>query len=114
MARFSKGNPGGPGRPKGSNFVSICREWAEKKGWDKLISLADGKDYKVGLKDGRVVEVGPSQELQYQAARTLIEYGYGRPSQSVDLTNAGGSFGNPMAGLTESQLKKLADANDQK
>ena len=84
MARFSKGNPGGPGRPKGSNFVSICREWAEKKGWDKLISLADGKDYKIGLKDGRVVEVGPNQDLQFQAMKTLIEYGYGKPSQAVE------------------------------
>lgn len=91
MAKFAKGNPGGPGRPRGSGHVDICRQWAEVRGWQKLIDTADGKGYKVGLKNGRVVEIGPSQELQLQALKIALEYGYGKPHQAVEVSGDGTS-----------------------
>lgn len=85
---FKKGNKvaQGYGRPKGSGHVMICREWAEKKGWKQLINWAEGKDHKLGMgPDGKVHEVGPDLDLQFQATKTLIEYGYGRPPQGLDI-----------------------------
>ena len=86
-ALFKKGNKCGVGhgRPKGSNWITLCRDWAEKKGWYRLINMAEGKGYSVEISHGRTVEIGPSLELQYQATRTLLEYGYGKPSQHVQL-----------------------------
>lgn len=85
---FAEGNQAakGHGRPKGSSYVAICQKWADEKGWRKLIDLADGKDYKVGMKDGRILSLGPDLELQFQATKLLIEYGFGRPKQAVDVS----------------------------
>jgi len=90
MARgrpFQKGNQAGKGhgRPPGPTYVNICREWAEKNGWARLIGWANGDGYKAGIKDGKFIEIGPDMDLQFQAAKTLIEYGYGKPRQAVDL-----------------------------
>ncbi len=89
---FQKNNKAavGHGRPKGSSHILVCREWAEKKGWAKLIDWADGKDYQVGLKDGRMITLGPPLELQFQATKTLLEYGYGKPTQAIHQTGVQG------------------------
>ena len=83
---FQPGNKFGKGRPKGSTYVEICKDWAEKKGWGRLIGWANGDGYKAGLKDGRFIELGPDLELQYQATKTLLEYGYGKPRQAVEVS----------------------------
>lgn len=83
---FQKGNKAsvGHGRPPGSSYVDICRKWADSKGWDRLINWAEGQGYKAGLKDGKFIEIGPDMDLQFQAAKTLIEYGYGKPKQAME------------------------------
>ncbi len=73
--KFGQGNQfaKGHGRPKGSSYVSICQEWAEKRGWKQLMDWADGK-------------TTDKRELQFDATKTLIEYGYGKPRQAVDVS----------------------------
>jgi hypothetical protein len=89
---FEKGHAGGPGRPKGSSRPEICRRFAEEEGFQKLIDIAKGVGYKVGTINGKFTEVGPSRELQFEALKLAIAYGYGKPTESVDLTSNGNTL----------------------
>lgn len=104
MPRFQKGNTFSKGRAKGSGFVDRCRKWADKKGWDILERVAEGKrplDAKAEKKaikeegglikpKGKTYTISPiandipSEKLQRAARQTLIEYGYGKPRVPID------------------------------
>ena len=84
---FQNGNKYGKGRPVGSSCVGIARDWAKKKGWSQLIAWAEGKGYKVGLKGGRIVELGPDLDLQFEATKLLLAYGVGQPTKVVEVTD---------------------------
>lgn len=81
---FEKGHPGGPGRPKGSGRVELCRKFAEQEGFQKLIDIAKGIGYRVGTVNGKFVEVGPTRELQFEALKLALAYGYGKPTELVE------------------------------
>lgn len=70
--KFQKGNPGGPGRPKGGN-LDWCREFIEKKGKAILEKLAQSDDGAVATK----------------AITLIMAYGYGRPTEHHDITSGG-------------------------
>lgn len=62
--KFQKGNPGGPGRPRGSN-IEWCRDFANKEGKKILLKWARSSNSKAAM-----------------AATTLIyAYGLGRPTE---------------------------------
>jgi len=95
---FQPGNKLGKGRPKGSTRPEICRQFAEEQGFDRLISLAkgftaDGK--KAGWaapdpkKPERLIWVGPSEELQFEALKLAIAYGAGKPTESHEVAVTG-------------------------
>ena len=90
---FVKGNKGGPGRPRGSSYVDICRKWAEQRGWKRLIDIADGKEFDQLVSmgqdgEGRAFQPGDSK-VQIAAMKILIEYGYGKPRETVDVNMSG-------------------------
>lgn len=105
MPKFEKGNKLSKGRAKGSGYVDRCKKWADKKGWGILERVAEGKrplgkkdEAKAIKEEGGLVETGnpkvklspiqndlPSSKLSILAARTLIEYGFGKPRVAVDL-----------------------------
>jgi hypothetical protein len=67
--RFQSGNKFSKGRPKGSGFVLRCRDWADRKGWDKLEKWAAG-----------------NSKLAFEATKLLLAYGYGKPVAEIDLS----------------------------
>lgn len=101
---FEKGNTAGKGagRPKGSSYVSICQEMAKATEWERLGAWASGKE------NGKRVP----WIIRKYANKTILEYGYGKPRESIDLTNSdrsiagvlrayigGGSRANPTGEL---------------
>src|SRR5258708_5560006 len=91
---FQPGNKIGKGRPKGSGYVQFCREWAERKGWTRLIDLAQGKGFTVkgaGPKRESLF-VQPDPKVQLSAIQTLLAYAYGKPSEKLDITSGGVSI----------------------
>lgn len=73
---FKKGKPGGPGRPKGSVNLVVrikrCADFMESEGWKLLQEIAREKG-----------------KNSVRALDTLAAYGYGKPSESLDITTAG-------------------------
>lgn len=61
---FKKGNPGGPGRPKGGN-LEWCREFAEEEGKKILMKWAKSDNAKVAV----------------QATALIFAYGFGKPTE---------------------------------
>ena len=99
MPKFQQGNTFSKGRPKGSGYVDRCKKWAEKKGWNILERLAEGKRpldpkaLKQAVKEegsGNVANDLPENRLRYHAARTLIEYGFGKPKQVLEVEGEDG------------------------
>ena len=88
---FGQGNQAskGHGRPKGSGHVEICKRWAEEKGWQKLIDLADGKGFQEEFVENGTAHLGPDYKVQLDACKILLAYGFGRPTESIDLTSGG-------------------------
>lgn len=82
---FQPGNTFGKGRPKGSGLVQQCTDWIEKKGWTKLIEIAEGKGHSFKIHGGKIIEVGPSEELQFEALKLIAAYGKGKPHESVEI-----------------------------
>lgn len=88
MPKFQPGQSGNPaGRPKGTGLVAICTKFADEEGFDKLIELARGTGYRIGKdpKTGRVIHIGPSPELQFEALKLALAYGKGKPVAPVDV-----------------------------
>lgn len=92
---FEKGWKGGPGRPKGSSHVDLCKTWSEKKGgaWDILFQWAQGTEVK-GARRSRV-----PKELRKFAIERILSYGYGKPKESIDLGNPDGSLAGILRGF---------------
>ena len=80
MAKFSKGNPGGPGRPKGSGHIDLGG-WSDEKGFPLLKKIAEGTAGKTFS----------GWKARLQAITTLIAYEKGKPLATVDLKNNDGS-----------------------
>jgi len=97
LHRFGPGNKFGKGRPKGSSYIQVCREWAESEGWSRLISWAKGQSG-----DGKL-----SKELQFQAMKMLMEYGYGKPRQQMDIDHG---VSNDFARLSGVAIKQMLEA----
>ena len=83
---FAKGNKLSKGRPKGSGMVQIARDWAVKKGWVKLIEIAEGKGWRVENIIGGFREIGPTLQLQLEATKLLLAYGIGKPTERHEIT----------------------------
>lgn len=72
--RFVLGNKNG-GRPRVAIALKDqCRAFVEAEGWERLVAIARGD---VPL------------ESSLSALRLVLEYGYGKPQQHVDLTSGG-------------------------
>lgn len=95
----------GHGRPRGSGRIQVCTEFAEQEGFAMLIALAKGKyagpDGNLRTagwaapdksKPSRIVWIGPSQELSYDALKLVLAYGKGKPTEFVDLSSGGQSL----------------------
>jgi hypothetical protein len=76
MAKFIKGKSGNmSGRPRGyADFAKRCRDWADKHGFQFIADLASGDDSKIKL----------------DATKFLVERGYGKSSEHLEVTGAGG------------------------
>lgn len=85
MAKFEKGNPGGPGRPKGSGKLDLGG-WSDRVGIPLLKRIAEGQEK--GFKFWKP---------RLQAALTLIAYEKGKPIQAVDLADSAGSIADALA-----------------
>lgn len=83
---FQPGNRLGQGRPKGSGRNQIIREWCEQKGIQKLLDVAEGKGHTFREYNGRVVEIGPNENLQFEALKLALAYGMGKPTEMVEIT----------------------------
>lgn len=71
---FSKGNAGGPGRPKvPSDFRESCRSYTPQA-FARLTK--------------EIEDDGP---LWFKAAELLLAYGEGRPPQGIELSGEGGA-----------------------
>lgn len=89
---FQLGNTYGKGRPKGSKRNEICKAYAEKYGFKKLIAIAEGKGHRYREYNGRLVEVGPDSGIQFEALKLILAYGFGKPTESIDLSTGGESL----------------------
>lgn len=93
MPQFEAGNTLGKGRKKGSGRNQVFVEWANRVGVKKLLEIAEEKDIKYGLdKNGKVVRVGHSEALCFDALKLALAYGLGKPTEHVDVTSGGDTF----------------------
>jgi hypothetical protein len=94
--RFQAGNPGGPGRPKGSYLNSQAKQWAEKGGIDLLLRIAQGKDN------------GWSKAHRWDAIKLALAYGIGKPREAVEIFQEDRSEAIDLSWATAEQLERLA------
>ena len=88
---FEKGNPGGPGRPKGSGRNQKCRAWAETYGVDFLIRVAEGKEkFDFVTEQGKRLKVPASERTRIDAAKYVIDHGLGKAPQAVEHSGEDG------------------------
>lgn len=84
--RFEKGASGNPGgRPR---TLKELKDRIQRRGDDLidiLFGIAEGLPERVGTR-----VVGPSHADRYHCAKELLDRGYGRTLQSVELTGKGG------------------------
>jgi hypothetical protein len=73
--RFAAGNHNGGRTPEYREFKVRAREFIEHEGFEELIRLAR----RAGVD-------------QFHALRLLVEYAYGRPQLSVDITSGGAGW----------------------
>ncbi len=91
--RFVKGGPGGPGRPRGFDYLSVMRELLTPAEWGKIVRQAI-KDAIAG---------------QGEARRWLAEYVIGKPPQIIELKAAEAAQLAELLRLMESQGHSASD-----
>lgn len=78
----------GPGRPRKPSAIDALKAWMEAHVDEVLAPLVDGltaeKSVVVGNGPKAHIETVPDKALRIQAARELLDRGYGRPKQVVD------------------------------
>lgn len=98
---FVKGCPGGPGRPKSvKTLVKIerCADFMEQKGWDELEHIALDRHY---------------PKCQVAALQILASYGYGKPTEQVDVTSKGEAMTiSDFLGISKHENKDQAESTD--
>jgi hypothetical protein len=86
---FKAGNTYGKGRPKGSGKIQILKDYSEKYGFKKLISIAEGSGHGYYEHNGRLIEHGPNASIQFEALKLILAYGCGKPTEYHDFTTGG-------------------------
>lgn len=108
---FSKGHPGGPGRPKKRDLHAGAIAKAEKQIRDKLPSLIENM---IKLADGVFVEeynvvTGARQVYQEKPDRAANEYLInrilGKPTERKEHT-----FPKPLNEMTDDELRAIAES----
>ena len=76
MARalFKPGNPGGPGRPRGSSNNPSAKKWAEEVGIPLLLRIASGD------------EMNWPRSYRWDAIKLGLAYGIGKPREAEVIT----------------------------
>lgn len=79
---FTKGQPPGPGRGKGTlSGATRAKQWAEKEGgWDLIIRMVQGIE----------PNFTRSAAVRADLAKYLIDRAYGKASQAVELSGPNG------------------------
>ena len=93
---FEQGNPGGPGRPKGSHLNPEAKKWAETVGMRLLLRLADGK------------EKGWGRTSRWDAIKLALAYGIGKPREAVEVIADEKTDELDLSGVSIKDLEKLA------
>lgn len=97
------GNPGG--RPKhGEEHRERCRVYGDKA-LQKLVDAMDAMKLHLGGEGYR--EEFPDWKARIDAAKTILEHGYGKPAQAITGEDGGAIKVDNSAGLLEI-LKRLA------
>lgn len=79
MAKFVKGQSGNPGgRPKAETTLRELARTHTETALKTLVQIMRNKRY--------------SPQARAYAANSVLDRGYGKPAQSVDLTNSDGSL----------------------
>jgi hypothetical protein len=92
--KFQRGNPGGPGRPKGSYLNGEAKKWAEKNGIALLLRIAGGR------------EKGWGKIHRWDAIKLALAYGIGKPREVVEYSPEDRPQ-NDFNWATKEQLDKL-------
>jgi hypothetical protein len=84
MPRFVKGQSGNPGgRPKAETTLRELARTHTETALKTLVQIMKNKRY--------------SPQARAYAANSVLDRGYGKPAQSVDLTNSDGSLASAWA-----------------
>lgn len=112
MAKFEKGHPGGPGRPKKTpeqiKFERDCREWASLLALDKLKKAAGSNKPMEAI--AAVKEIldrgfGKSEAISYIEANVTSEAGSSVEEIARDLESiVGDTAGSPVCGDSEAKV----------
>lgn len=121
--RFQKGNPGGPGRPKGSGanpkrvqYVHATFESVSVQEWKAILAKAkrDALGVKIIAQDGRSVVVDDPESIGIvrSNARIFIRDAIiGKPAQSIHVDSESDAY-DEYAGFSDDELRAIISAGD--
>ena len=89
---FQRGNPGGPGRPKGYKRMAWVDLFDEEKPLKKIA-------------------LNPENKNQFEAIKLIVHYKYGQPTQNIDATIESGED-NADAWEAARQFTKLVEERE--
>jgi hypothetical protein len=100
--QFKKGQPGGPGRPKGSlNFSTRLQKALDKLA--KMEGFPNGEELELDIIQNGIRRARAGDYKFYQ---DMFDRGYGKPKQAVELD---GKMENTTMPLTAEQRKRIAE-----